>query len=148
LSKGDKWGKKGFPLLSGPQTASTSKQSDLRSGQTVYFGEKLNSVLKPDYNFYLIGSIGNGYSHHLFNIKPFEIRQDPYGYPLTIWAQIDKEMVIKIGEAKDVEELKLSISEILTRPFVKTIIKTLLTQVELYNRSKSGHYVTYYRLFE
>ena len=72
-------------------------------------------------------------------MQPFEIRQDTYGYPLTIWAQIDKEMVIKIGEAKDVEELKLSISEILTRPFVKTIIQTLLTQVELYNRSKSGH---------
>ena len=127
------------PLLSGPQTASTSKQSDLRSGQTVYFGEELNSVLKPDYNFYLIAAIGNGYSHHLFNIKPSEIRQDPYGYPLNIWAQIDKEMVIKLGEAKDVEELKLLISEILTRPFVKTIIQTLLTQVELYNRSKSGH---------
>ena len=84
------------------------------------------------YAFYILASIGNGYSYRLLELSP--TTTEMYPLKVTVFDKIPQELSDNISTPKKLEEV---LQKILKGAFVHTLILNLLAQVDLYNESRN-----------
>lgn len=83
------------------------------------------------YAFYILASIGNGYSYRFLEIEP----ETGYMYPLNI--KIFQNYPSDFKKVSSAEEFDYALREILSLSFTQNLILNLLAQVDLYNDSRN-----------
>jgi hypothetical protein len=95
-------------------------------------GTDATSEKRLSYSFYLLATIGNGYSYRLLELEPLSVEM----YPLNI--TVFEKNPQKSIEVKTHLELENVLQDVLRSGFTHTLILNLLAQIELYNESRTG----------
>lgn len=101
------------------------------SGEIQESTDVTNSELLS-YGFYILASIGNGYSYRLLDLEPISAEM----YPLSI--TVFENHPQHLPKVESPLELENALQSVLKSGFTHTLILNLLAQIDLYNESRKG----------